>query len=52
MKNVKVAFQILSEGEKAPNSRHMVFDIKMEDFRQETCLMVGGHMTQTLNAIT
>ena len=37
MENVKIAFHIISEGEKPPNgfqyvNVHMVFDIKMEDF--------------------
>ena len=37
MKNIKVAFQIISEGEKSPNGFqyvdcHMMFDIKMENF--------------------
>ena len=48
--NEKVAFHILSDSEKASNSIHfvnwhIVFDIKMEDFRREACLVVGGHMT-------
>ena len=31
---------------------HMVFDIKMEDFRQNAWLVIGGHMTKALATIT
>ena len=29
----------------------MVFDVKMEDFRQKTRLVAGGHMTKALATI-
>ena len=56
MKNVKVAFQIIPKGEKPPNgfqhvNCHMVFDIKMEDFHRKACLVMGGHVTHTLDVI-
>ena len=40
MDNVRVAFKVLPDGKKAPIGSqfvqcHMVFDLKMEDFRQK-----------------
>ena len=57
MKNVKVAFQTLENGEKVPVGYqeikcHMVFDVKMEDFRRKARLVAGGHMTETPMAAT
>ena len=57
MKNVRIAFQPIPEGEKPPNgflyvNHHMVFGIKMEDFCRKACLVTGGHMTYTLDVIT
>ena len=50
MKNVKVAFKILDDGEMAPRDHqfvkcHMIFDIKMENFRRKASLVTGGNMT-------
>ena len=56
MENVKVAFQIIHDGEKLSNMfqnvNWMVFDIKMEDFHRKEWLIAGGHMTNTLDVIT
>ena len=57
MKNVRVAFQILDENEEVPIGYkfircHMIFDVKMEDFRRKARLVDGGHMTDTPAAIT
>ena len=57
MKNVKLAFDILPDGEFAPRDHtfvktHMVFDIKMEDFRRKARLVAGGHMTEAPKCIT
>ena len=57
MKNVRVAFKILPDGEKAPIGYqkipcHMVFDIKMEDFRRKARLVAGGHKTDAPATIT
>ena len=54
--NVKITFQIISQGGKPPNrvqyvNCHMVFDIKMEDFQRKACLVAGGHMTHTPDTI-
>ncbi|KAL7529924.1 hypothetical protein ACHAXR_003227 [Thalassiosira sp. AJA248-18] len=50
MKDVKVAFNILPDGEVAPTDYqqilcHMVFDIKMKDFRCKARLVAGGDTT-------
>ena len=57
MKNVRVAFEILPEGERAPNGFqhvrcHMVFDIKMEDFKRKARLVAGGHTTEAPATLT
>ena len=44
-KNVKAAFQLLPDGKK-------VFNIKMEYLRKKAYLVVGGHLTQMLIAMT
>lgn len=51
MKDVKVAFKILDGDETVPNgfkqiNCHMIFDVKMEDFRRKARLVAGGHMTE------
>ena len=50
MKNVRVAFDALEDGRNVPHGFqfvkcHMIFDIKMEDFRRKARLVAGGHMT-------
>ena len=57
MKNVRVAFQILDENEEVPIGYkfircHMIFDVKMEDFRRKSRLVAGVHMTDTPASIT
>ena len=57
MKNVRVAFWILSKGETAPGgykkiSCHMIFDIKMTDFGRKARLVAGGHLTGAPAAMT
>ena len=57
MKNVRAAFKILPDGTSVPNgyqkiSCHMIFDVKMEDFRQKARLVAGGHMTKAPPTIT
>ena len=51
MKDVRVAFKILPDGQSAPIGYqkipcHMIFDVKMEDFRRKARLIAGGHKTQ------
>ena len=52
MTNVRVAFDILKEGIRAPIGHkqikcHLIFDVKMEDFMHNARLVAGGHMTDT-----
>ena len=47
---VMIAFKLLDEGEKSPPTyqeiiSHMIFDIKMEDFRRKARYVAGGHAT-------
>jgi hypothetical protein len=51
MKDLCVDFKILLDGQSAPIGYqkipcHMIFDIKMEDFRRKARLVAGGHMTK------
>ena len=57
MKEVRIAFNILPDGHVAPNGYqkipcHMIFDIKMEDFRRKARLVAGGHRTEAPATIT
>ena len=57
MKNVKVAFNILDDGEMAPRYHqfvkcHMIFDINMENFRRKARLVAGVHITTAPSAVT
>ncbi len=50
MKNVQVAFNAQEDGKNVPHSFlfvkcHMIFNIKMEDFRCKAHLFAGGYMT-------
>ena len=57
MKDVRVAFQALDNGEPIPIgykfvSFHMIFDVKMEDFRRKARLVAGGHMNEQPDVMT
>jgi hypothetical protein len=57
MEDVKVAFKILKDDENVPVDYqmincHMIFDVKMEDFRRKARLVAGGHMTDPPAAAT
>eukprot|EP00804_Cyclotella_cryptica_P014742 CCRYP_021053-RA/>CCRYP_021053-RA protein AED:0.33 eAED:0.33 QI:0/0/0/1/0.33/0.25/4/0/339 len=57
MKNVRVAFKILDDGERPPPGFqfircHMIFDIKMEDFRRKAQLVADGHVADVPPTIT
>jgi hypothetical protein len=57
MKEVCIAFNILPDGHSAPIGYqkipcHMIFDVKMEDFRQKSRLVAGGHRTKAPATIT
>ena len=57
MKEVKVAFRKLKDGEQIPIGYqrvplHMVFDVKMEGFRCKARLVAGGHVTKPPATVT
>eukprot|EP01082_Thalassiosira_pseudonana_P000070 g27.t1 g27 contig1:60384-63019(+) len=57
MKNVRVAFRILPDGERVPQNYqfvhcHMIFDVKMEDLRRKARLVAGGHTTEAPATMT
>jgi hypothetical protein len=57
MREVRIALNILLDGGSAPIGYqkipcHMVFDVKMEDFRQKARLVAGGHLTKAPVTIT
>ena len=54
---VKPAFWLLNDDDPDPVGYqkiwcHMIFDIKMEDFRHKARLVAGGHMTTALATLT
>ena len=52
MSKVQVAFQILDDGESIPPTYHMVYDVKMENFRRKALFVAEGHMTEAPATIT
>jgi len=57
MKDVRVAFKLLVDGQSVPIGYqkipcHMIFDVKMEDFRRKVRLVAGGHKTEAPATIT
>jgi hypothetical protein len=57
MKNVRIAFKILNGKESVlPTYQeircHMIFYVKMEDFRRNARFVAGGHTTDTTHAMT
>jgi hypothetical protein len=57
MKEVQKAFEILPDGKTAPIGYqkipcHMVFDVKMEEFKRKARLVAGGHKTNAPATIT
>jgi hypothetical protein len=57
MKDVRIAFQCLHDGDRAPIGYkwikcHMIFDIKIEDFRRKARMVAGGHMTGAPTTMT
>ena len=57
MTNVRVAFDILKDGDRAPIAHkqinyHLIYDLKMEDFRLKARLVARGHMTETPKCMT
>jgi hypothetical protein len=57
MKNVHVAFDVLADGVVPQTDHqyircHMIFDIKMEDFRRKARLVARGHVTKAPATLT
>ena len=57
MKDVRVAFQPFDDGEPIPIGYkfvrcHMIFDVKMEDFRRKARLVFGVHITEQRDVMT
>eukprot|EP00804_Cyclotella_cryptica_P022264 CCRYP_020542-RA/>CCRYP_020542-RA protein AED:0.22 eAED:-0.25 QI:0/0/0/0.5/1/1/2/0/420 len=57
MKNVRVAFDVLADGVTPPADHqyircHMIFDVKLEDFRRKAGLIAGGHVTKAPATLT
>ena len=57
MTNLRVAFDILKDGDRAPIGHkqincNLIYDVKMEDFRRKARLVAGGHMTETPKCMT
>jgi hypothetical protein len=57
MKNVRIAFKIINGEESVPPTYqdircHMIFDVKMEDFRRNARFVAGRDTTYTTNEIT
>ena len=57
MKNIRTALKIPAEGEKPQPGYHkiqchMIFDIKMEDFRSKARLVAGSHVKEPPVTIT
>ena len=57
MTNVRVAFDILKDGDRAPIGHkyincHLIYDVKMEDFRRKALLVASGHMIETTKCMT
>jgi hypothetical protein len=57
MKNFRIAFKIINGEESAPPTYkeircHMIFDVKMEDFRRNARFVAGGNTTDTPHTMT
>jgi hypothetical protein len=57
MNNVRIAFKVLNDKEAIPPTYqeircHMIFDVKMEDFRQNAHFVAGGNTTDTPHVMT
>ena len=54
---LELPFDVLKDGDRAPIGHkqincHMIYDVKMEDFRRKAQLVAGGHMTETPKCMT
>ena len=56
MENVRVAFKILNDGEEPPPGYqrmdgHLIFDVKLENFRRKARYVAGGHQVKVSSAV-
>ena len=52
-----ISFEILKYGDRVPIGHkqincHLIYDVKMEDFRRKARIVAGGHMTDTPKCMT
>jgi hypothetical protein len=57
MKNIHIVFKIMNGDEAVPPTYqyihfHIIFEVKMEDFRRNAWFVAGGHTTDTTHAMT
>lgn len=57
MKAVRIAFKVLEQDDKIPvgysaMSGHLIYDVKMENFRRKVRYVADGHKTQTPESMT
>jgi hypothetical protein len=57
MNNVHISFKVLNGEEAIPPTYqeircHMIFDVKMEDFRRKVRFVAGGHTTDYPHVMT
>ena len=57
VKNVWVAFDVIPDGHRIPQNYqfvhcHMIYDVRMEDFRRKARYVAGGHMKNAPPTIT
>jgi hypothetical protein len=57
MNNIRIAFKVLNGEEDIPPTYqekrcHMIFDVKMEDFRHKAWFVAGGHTTDSPHVMT
>ncbi len=56
MENVRVAFKVLNDGEEPPvgyqyMEGHLIFDVKLENFRRKARYVAGGHQVTVPSAV-
>ena len=57
MTNVKISFKVLNSGDYVPPcfqeiKYHLIFDVKIENFRRKARLVASGHLTNTPTEMT
>ena len=57
MKNVRIAFEVMDDDEIIPAGYqqikgHIIFDVKLENFRRKARYVAGGHTTEAPKVLT